>query len=154
MTSPTPPSPQAETRPRPNDAPRSDTGGGRRIGPVMTWFAVLGGVVAWAAHLLVSWLVMELSCIVRFPTYDLQHGGTPSRAEYAVTIGAVALPWLVALLALLTCIRLRVLVGRLDDDELAKGRLHLLAVIGLFLDSMMLAVITGGGIALYVLRPC
>jgi hypothetical protein len=127
---------------------------GRRVGPFFTWFAVTGGAAAWVVHLVTAWIVMELSCIVRYPGYDLQHGGTPSRAAWAVTIAATAGPWLVALLALLACIRLRVLVGRLDDDELAKGRLHLLAVIGLFLDSMMLAAITGGAIALYVLEPC
>jgi hypothetical protein len=69
---------------------------------------------------------------------------------YAATLG----PWLIALLSLVACLRLRSLVGRLDDDDLAKGRLHLLAVMGLYLDAMMLAAITGGAIALYVLEPC
>jgi energy-coupling factor transporter transmembrane protein EcfT len=125
-----------------------------RIRPLFTWFAVLGGVVAWAIHLLVAWAVMEVSCFVRRPGYVLQHGGSPTHAEYAVTIGATVLPWLVALMSLIACLRLRVLVGRLDDDELAKGRLHLLVIMGLFFDVMMLAAITGGGIALYVLEPC
>jgi hypothetical protein len=124
------------------------------VGPFLTWFAVLGGVAAWATHLLTAWSVMEVSCFVRLPDYDLQHNGRPSHTEYAVAYGATVLPWLVAALALVACLRLRVLVGRLDDDELAKGRLHLLVVIGLFLDAMMLAAITGGGIALTVLRPC
>jgi hypothetical protein len=124
------------------------------VGPIFTWFAVTGGVVAWAVHLAIAWSTMELSCLVRYPTYDLQHGGTISHTEYAVTIGAVVIPWLVALLALVACVRLWVLARRLDDDDLAKGRLHLLAVIGLFMDAMMLAAITGGGIALYVLEPC
>jgi hypothetical protein len=127
---------------------------GSRIGPFLTWFAVLGGVVAWLAHLSVAWADMEISCFVRYPGYVLQHGGHPSGAEYAVTYGATAVPWLVALLALLAAIRLRVLVGRLDDDDLAKGRLHLLSILGLYLDAMMLAAITGGAIALYVLEPC
>jgi hypothetical protein len=126
----------------------------RRVGPFLTWFAVTGGVVAWVVHLMVAWSVMELSCLVRYPGYDLQHGGDPSRGEYAVTIGAIVVPWLVALLALVACVRLRALVGRLDDDDLAKGRLHLLVVIGLFLDAMMLAAITGSAIGLYVLDPC
>jgi hypothetical protein len=127
---------------------------GRRVGPFLTWFAVGGGMAAWLVHLLTAWATMETSCFVRRPGYVLQHNGSPSHTEYAVTIGATVVPWLVALLALLACIRLRVVVGRLDDDELATGRLHLLAVMGIFLDAMMLAAITGGGIALYVLEPC
>ncbi|HEY3529694.1 MAG TPA: hypothetical protein VGK78_11125 [Nocardioides sp.] len=139
-----------------SDGSTGASGGARsgRVGPILTWFAVVGGVVAWAVSLAVSWSTMELGCLVRYPAYDLQHGGSPSRAEYAVTIGAIVIPWLVTLLALLACLRLRVLVRRLEDDDLAKGRLHLLMVIGLFLDSMMLAAITGGGIALYVLEAC
>lgn len=153
MGTPTTPAQQSQpatSRP----GPRSRTSRGQRIGPVFTWFAVTGGTVAWLVHLAVAWSVMELSCIVRYPSFDLQHGGNPSRAEYGVAYGAVVVPWVVALLALVACIRLRVLVGRLDDDDLAKGRLHLLALIGLFLDAMSLAIITGGGIALYVLEPC
>ena len=115
---------------------------------------MLGGVVAWLIHLAVAWATMEISCFVRLPDYVLQHNGTPSRAEYAVAVGATAVPWLVAALALVSAVRLRMMVGRLADDELAKGRLHLLAVIGLFLDSMSLAIITGGAVALYVLAPC
>jgi hypothetical protein len=154
MSRPTTPSQESP----PTDAARPGTPAhesrGGRVGPILTWFAVVGGVIAWAVHLSVAWSTMELSCLVRYPSYDLQHGGTISRTEYAVTIGAVVVPWVVALLALLACLRLRVLVRRLDDDDLAKGRLHLLVVIGLFLDAMMLAAITGGGIALWVLEPC
>jgi hypothetical protein len=126
----------------------------RRVGPFLTWFAVLGGVVAWIVHLTTAWMVMELSCFVRYPGYVLQHGGHPSHTQYAVTYAATLGPWLIALLSLVACLRLRSLVGRLDDDDLAKGRLHLLAVMGLYLDAMMLAAITGGAIALYVLEPC
>lgn len=150
----TPTTPSRETRPTTAAERRDGAARGRRVGPFLTWFAVTGGAVAWVVHLAVAWATMEISCFVRYPTYDLQHGGSPSRAEYGVAVAATVLPWLVALLALVACIRLRVLVGRLDDDDLAKGRLHLLAVIGLFLDAMMLAAITGGGIALYVLEPC
>lgn len=121
---------------------------------MFTWFAVTGGVVAWVVHLTIAWATMELTCLVRLPAYDLQHGGHPSHTAYAVAYGATVVPWLVALAALIACVRLRILAGRLDDDDLARGRLHLLSVIGLFLDAMMLAAITGGGIALYVLEPC
>jgi hypothetical protein len=146
---------RASTKPQsPARAPEGRASEERRVGPFVTWFAVLGGVAAWATHLLVAWSVMEVSCLVRYPGYDLQHGGKPSHTEYAVAYGATVIPWLVAALALVTCLRLRVLVNRLDDDVLAKGRLHLLVVIGLFLDAMMLAAITGGGIALSILRPC
>ena len=153
MSPPTRPSPESpRTAAPPGIAARESRGG--RVGPFLTWFAVVGGTIAWAVQLSIAWATMELSCLVRYPTYDLQHGGTISRTEYAVTIGAVVIPWLVALLALLACVRVRVLARRLDDDDLAKGRLHLMVVIGLFLNAMMLAAITGGGIALWVLEPC
>jgi len=149
-STPPPPPPHAGADHQPVDHPV----GQKRVGPVLTWFAVLGGVVAWLAHLAVAWSVMEVSCFVRFPGYVLQHGGTPSRTQYAVTYAATAVPWLVAALALVACVRLRVLARRLPDDDLAKGRLQFLAIIGLYLDSMMLAAITGGAVALMVLEPC
>ncbi len=139
MTSTTPPT-----------AHRPDT----RVSPLLVWFAVLGGTVAWLVHLFVAWLVMELTCLGPPQDGRLNQGGTPEPwatwVVWASTIG----PWLVALAALLVGVVLRSRLRRTDADVLAGGRTSFLLLVGLILDAMTLAAITGGAVALLVLEPC
>lgn len=125
-----------------------------RISPFTVWYAVLGGVAAWALHLFVAWSTMEITCLGAPVGDRLQKGGTPGGTAMTVAYAGTAVPWLVALGALLTCLGLHRKLRRTPTDALASERTRLLVVIGIFLDVMMLAIITAGGIALAVLEPC
>jgi hypothetical protein len=126
------------------------------VNPYALWYAVIGGVVAWAAHLLVAWSDMEVSCFAPASGMSiLQHGGHPQGAEWWVVGGAVVVPWLVTAAAFITCLVLHRRLARAEGvDPVERGRTSFLLVIGIFLDLMSLAVITGGGIALLVVDPC
>ena len=124
-----------------------------KIGAFALWYAVSGGVIAWAVQLGVSWSVMELSCLG--PTsggMDQQAGDSLSARITAYA--ATAVPWLVAVGALVTCLVLLARVRRLGADLLAGERTRLLLVVGLFLDAMTVAIITAGGIGLAFVEAC
>jgi hypothetical protein len=140
----------------PTTSPRTATGR-PPVGPFALWYGVLGGVVAWATHLLLAWSDMEISCIAPSSGSSVnQHGGSPGTASWWVVSLAVVVPWLVTLGALLTCLVLRRRTRRAGDDidPVALGRTTFMLFLGIFLDLMSLAAITGGGIALLTLDPC
>lgn len=122
------------------------TGAGRRIGPVLLWFGVLGGPVAWAFHLMAAWLLVELGCAHGTDTV----GGVGLRVVTAV---AVAVPGLVALAALLVALTA---VRRLPSDEPDRrtARAHFMSVVGAGMDALSLAMIIFGGAAVATLTEC
>lgn len=124
-----------------------------RIGGFSLWFAVIGGVVAWAVQLGVSWSVMELSCIGPTRGGVYQQAGDSASARLAVYLGT-AVPWLVAVTALVTCLVLMARLRRLGTDVLAGERTRLMLFLGLFLDLMTIAIITGGGVGLAFVEAC
>jgi amino acid transporter len=124
-----------------------------RIGGFALWFAVLGGVVAWFFQLGISWSVMELSCLGPTRGGMYQQAGDSVYARIAAWAGT-SVPWLVALAALVTCLLLIARMRRLGADLLAGERTKLLLSIGLFLDAMTLAIITGSGIGLAFVEAC
>ena len=124
-----------------------------RIGGPALWFAVFGGVAAWTVQLMVSWSVMELSCLGPTSGGMYQQAGDSLSARITA-YAATAVPWLVAVGALVTCLLLLGRVRRLGADLLAGERTKLLLVIGLFLDAMTVAIITGGGIGLAFVEAC
>lgn len=124
-----------------------------RIGRFALWFAVIGGVVSWAVQLGVSWSVMELSCIGPTRGGVYQQAGDSLSARMAAYAGT-AVPWLVAVAALITCLTLMARLRRLGTDVLAGERTRLLLFLGLFLDLMAIAIITGGGIGLAFVEAC
>jgi hypothetical protein len=126
----------------------------RPIRPATLWFGVIGGPVAWATHVLVAWSFMEVSCLALHTGSVLQRGDQPGTVPSLVAYVATGVPWLVAVAALLTSLRLRSRAGRLDPDVLAEGRVGLMLVIGISLDLMSIAAITGSAVGLLVLEPC
>lgn len=136
------------------EQPDRDTTTGPRLSPVLLWFAVIGGPVAWSVHLLVSWSTMEVACLTPTPGAVLQRGPAPGPPASTIVYLATALPWVVSVLALLVALRLRRRSRNVDADVLAQGRVGLLLVIGITLDLMSIAAITGGAIGLLVLEPC
>ena len=126
----------------------------RKVGGPLLWFAVLGGAVAWALHILVAWSFMEVACLTPGRTTVLQFGGTPGPTASVVAYTATGLPWVVSLLAFLTCLRLRSTLRRAGEDVLSGERTSLMLVLGIFLDLFALAALTGSAVGLFVLEPC
>jgi hypothetical protein len=126
----------------------------RRVGGPMLWFAVLGGIAAWALHILVAWSFLEVACLTPGRTTVLQFGGTPGLTASLVAYCATGLPWLTALLAFLSCLRLQSRLRREGEDVLSLERTNLLIVMGIFLDLFALAALTGSAVGLFVLEPC
>ncbi|HEY6935071.1 MAG TPA: hypothetical protein VI452_16850 [Marmoricola sp.] len=124
-----------------------------QIGGFALWFAVLGGVGAWIVQLLVSWSVMELGCIGPTQGGVYQRAGAPLGVRMAAYAGT-AIPWLVAVAALVTCLVLTARMRRLGADVLAGERTRLLLVLGLFLDVMTICIITAGGVGLAFVEAC
>nr|WP_055501533.1 hypothetical protein [Nonomuraea pusilla] len=118
----------------------------RRIGRWLLAFAVLGGVAAWAVHLVVAWGVVELAC----SRGHTDVAGVPLKAVVAV---ATAVPALVAAAALLTCWRLWSRHLR-DDGDRRIGRARFLAHLGLWLDGLAVLMIVFGAVAVVVFPPC
>jgi hypothetical protein len=147
------------TEPHVTDRPPGHTDPPTRVPAWLLWFAVVAGAAAWFVHLTTAWGVMELSCIA--PTSGapvLNQGGSPGPVAWGIAIGGTAIPWVVAAAALLACFVVRRRRDRLEAagqlDVLARERINLLVVIGMLLDLLSLAAITGGAIALLTLRPC
>jgi hypothetical protein len=118
------------------------------------WFGVIGGVVAWALHILVAWSFLEVGCLAPGPHSILQQGPSPRGVTAVVAYVATGLPWLVTALALLVCLRLRARMRSVAEEAPRAERTHLMIVIGLFLNVMALAAITGSAVGILVLRPC
>ncbi len=125
-----------------------------RISPWALWYSVLGGAVAWAVHLLVGWSFEEVGCLAPSAQGMLNRAAGPGGTTTWVVAVTTVVTWLVAAVALLTCLRLRRRLSRLDLDVLAAERTRLLLVIATFLDALALAAITGGAVGLIVLDAC
>lgn len=143
----------------PAEGPRP---GRRRVPPLVLWYGVLAGPIAWALHLGTAWSVSELSCLTPASATGggvLLHGGSLADGSLLAVWGGTILPWLATLTAVVACafVTRRRRALREDPsgaDELAVERVGLLLVLGWFLSLMSLAAITGGAIALLVLNPC
>jgi hypothetical protein len=118
------------------------------------WFGVIGGIVAWSLHILVAWSFMEVGCLAPGPHSILQRGPDPRGVSAIVAYVATGVPWLVAALALLVCLRLRSRLRSVAEDAPRAERTHLMIVVGLFLNALALAAVTGSGVGILVLRPC
>jgi|HigsolmetaAR206D_1030411.scaffolds.fasta_scaffold01069_14 hypothetical protein len=119
------------------------------FGGLLLWFAVLGGVLSWTVHSLAAWSIDELTC----------EAGHDNLAGFPLT-GAVALAVLLPAAGAATALVVSVLAwrrlrpGPRADDDRSLGRAHLLAVVGLWLNVLALAMIVLGGVAALVLPPC
>ncbi|ROT28182.1 hypothetical protein [Micromonospora sp. HM5-17] len=119
------------------------------VGGLLLWFAVLGGALSWAVHSLAAWSIDELACEAGHD--DL--AGVP-------LVGAIALAVLLPAAGATAALVVSVLAWRRlrpeprEDGDRATGRAHLLAVVGLWLNLLALAMIVFGGVAALVLPPC
>lgn len=116
-----------------------------RIGRWLLAFAVTGGVLSWAVHLLAAWGMVELTC-ARSRT-DVN--GVPLGVVVAV---ATAVPGVVAAASAATAWRLN---RRLRDPSGRREiRARFLARLGLWLDTLALLMIVFGAAAVVVFPPC
>ncbi|GAA3777451.1 hypothetical protein GCM10022225_76650 [Plantactinospora mayteni] len=125
-------------------SPRAATFGG-----LLLWFAVLGGVLSWTVHALAAWSIDELTC----------EAGHDELAGFPLT-GAIALAVLLPAAGAVAALGVSVLAWRRtradlpEGGEQSVGRAHLLAFVGLWLNTLALAMIVLGGVAALVLSPC
>ncbi len=127
----------------------------RRIPSPLLWYGVLGGVVGWAIHLFFAWSFTEVACMGTGPDLHLQHlAGSMGMTPRLVVYVATGVSWLLAVGALAANALVHVQLRRHGEDVLARERTHFLVIIGYFLDLMTIAIITGGAVAIAVLRPC
>ena len=118
----------------------------RQAGPLLLWFGVGGGAVAWAGHLLVAWLVTELACA-------RGHDVVLGLGLRTVTALATLVPGVVTLAALLVALRAGRVLRRLHPDRRV-GRARFMAQIGAWMDALALLMIVFGGVAVATLSPC
>jgi hypothetical protein len=120
----------------------------RSIGGLLLWFAVLGGAVAWAVHLILAWGIDESAC-ARGESHAL---GLPLRGVLTLS---VVLPGLVALAALgAAVLAWRRLRGAAPEAGRRVQRANFMAVFAVWADLVFLAIIVFGGIAVAVLPAC
>jgi hypothetical protein len=126
------------------DSPRT-----RRAGALLLWFAVLGGAVAWAVHLMAAWGTEELTCAAG-------HRSISGTSLTVVLVLMVAIPGAVALASLAVAWRAwRQTRGIRDGDgERRLDRARLLAIVGISANLLFVAIILLDAIALAVFPPC
>ncbi|MGW1060654.1 hypothetical protein [Micromonospora rubida] len=122
----------------------------RLAGGLLLWYGVLGGALAWAAHLLVAWPLDELTCAAG----SERVAAVPLRQAVGL---AVVIPALVTVGSLLVAALVWRRTARSQSagtEDRAYGRSRMLAVVGVWANLLFLAIILLGGVALLVLPPC
>ncbi|MEV4198252.1 hypothetical protein [Micromonospora globbae] len=122
----------------------------RLAGGLLLWYAVLGGALAWAVHVMAAWGVDELTCA----SGSDQVSGVSLRVVVALAVVLPALATVGALLAAVLAWR-RTARARPDGTtEATLGRTRMLALLGLWANLLFLTIIALGGVALLVFPPC
>lgn len=121
--------------------------GSRLGGALWTWFATIGGAVAWALHLFVVWGVTETTCLA----------GRTEIAGIALSrfvLAGTAVPLLVCLASAAAAWW----IWRRTDPRRSNGRdsarVHLMAGVGLAANILFAAIVIFDGIALVVMPVC
>jgi hypothetical protein len=135
----------------------------RRAAPLLLWFAVLGGAVAWSAHLLVAWGLEEIGCS------PVSAGPEVLGVSLTVWIGAltVVLGAVTAAAGLLAwrfwrvegapdpTTRIEPGSGDPEPEDLVRsGRASFMALFGVAANALFLLMIVYGGVSLLLLQPC
>ena len=135
----------------------------RKAAPWLLWFAVLGGAVAWSAHLLLGWGLEEIACSPVSAGPDVL--GVSLSVWIGVLTGVLAA---VTVAAGLLAYRFWRQAGAADPNtriepagggpeppELIRGgRAGFMALFGLAANALFLLIIVYGGVSLLLLRPC
>jgi hypothetical protein len=135
----------------------------RKAAPWLLWFAVLGGAVAWSAHLLIGWGLEEIACS------PVSAGPDVLGVSLTVWIGVLtaALAAVTAAAGLLAYrfwrqggaadpnTRIEPGGSEAEPQELIRGgRAGFMALFGMAANALFLLIIVYGGVSLLLLRPC
>jgi heme/copper-type cytochrome/quinol oxidase subunit 2 len=123
----------------------------RRVQPAeaaLLWFGVFGAALAWMGQHIVGWMLTEAQCgdrargemNVNLDTWTLVIGLTAAVVAIAAGVAAV-LTW-------------RATRGLDDSDPPPRGRIHFLAVIGMTITPLFLAMILMSSFGVLSLDPC
>jgi hypothetical protein len=128
----------------------------RRAAPLALWFAVLGGAVAWSAHLLVGWGLEEIACSpVSAGPEVLGVSLTVWIGVLTVAAGMLAFRFWREEGAADPNIGIEPGGGDPEPEELVRsGRAGFMALFGLAANALFLLMIVYGGLSLLLLRPC
>lgn len=119
----------------------------RRGGALLTWFATIGGAIAWALHLFVVWGVTETTCLA---------GRTEISGialSHVVFIGTAA-PLLVCVAAAVAAWWIWRRTASGDSATRDRARVHLMAGVGFAANLLFTAIVVFDGIALVVMPVC
>ncbi|MEU4481204.1 hypothetical protein AB0F68_24575 [Micromonospora sp. NPDC023966] len=122
----------------------------RLAGGLLLWYGVLGGALAWSAHLLIAWPLDELTCAAGRERV----AGVP--LWLAVWL-AVVIPGLVTVGSLLVATLVWRRTARASSagaEDRAVDRSRMLAMVGVWANLLFLTIIVLGGIAVLVFPPC
>jgi hypothetical protein len=111
------------------------------------WFAVLGAPAAWVTHFVTGFALTEASCNTVGRTSDVPLDGLTA----GLTAGAAAVA-LLAWVAALRAFRVTRMVG--ENAPPPGSRVHFLAIVGVLVAPLMLAIILLSGIGVLVLDGC
>jgi hypothetical protein len=135
----------------------------RKAAPWLLWFAVLGGAVAWSAHLLLGWGLEEIACSPVSAGPDVLGVsltvwiGVLTVVLGAVTVAAGLLAYRFWRQSGAADPNTRIEPGGGDPEPqslIRGGRTGFMALFGLAANALFLLMIVYGGVSLLLLRPC
>jgi hypothetical protein len=122
----------------------------RFAGGLLLWYGVLGGALAWSAHVLVAWGIDELACAAGAERVS----GVPLWQAVGLAVVIPALVTAGSLLVAALIWRRTAGAERAGAEDPAYGRARMLATLGIWANLFFLGIIVLGGIAVLVFPPC
>jgi hypothetical protein len=115
--------------------------------PLLVWFGVFGAPAAWAAQHVAGYALTAAECSPAGTMWDV-HVNTWTVAFTATAAAIAVLAWLSSVRAFLST------RGASHDDPPPQGRTHFLAVIGMTVAPLFLAIILMSGAGVLGLEVC
>ena len=115
--------------------------------PALVWFAVLGPPGAWVVQFLAGYALTEAACNTAGRGWDV-----PVDGPVAGLTAAAAAVTVLACIAALACFRATRASG--EKGPPPAGRIHFLAIVGIVVAPLMLAIILLSGVGVLALDDC
>jgi hypothetical protein len=115
--------------------------------PLVVWFAVLGAPAAWVSQFLAGYALTEVDCNAAGRAWNVPLDGL----VIALTAGAVAVA-VAAGLAALAAFRATRTAG--EEGAPPAGRVHFMAIVGMVVTPLMVAMIVLSGVGVVALDGC
>lgn len=115
------------------------------------WFGLLGGAVAWAAHLLLSYLLVEITCATSLPGFTLLGFNGSAVMLLALTLLSVLVALAAALVAYQDWRRFK---GSARGAQMLRNASSDLSLIGFLLSGLFVLIILIEGLPIFFLRAC